>query len=99
MADLNLWTSQIPGWPNPNSEQAREGTKALPVQEMRGRVISLGHCSNAYPALNRSKPNELSPWFSLTTVYQGEIEERLMNFLDRHNLLVKFTLEDESGKG
>jgi hypothetical protein len=65
---------------------------------MRGRGISLGNCSNAYPALNRSKSNDLSPAFSLTTVYDGEIQERLMNFLDRHNLLVKFTLEDEAGK-
>ena len=98
VADLNLWTSQIPGWPNPSAEQAREGTKALTVQEMRGRTISLGNCSSAYPALNRSKSNELSPSFSLTVVYDGEIQERLRNFLDRHNLLVKFTLEDESGK-
>jgi hypothetical protein len=98
VADLNLWTSQIPGWPNPNPEQVREGTKGLTVQEMRGRVLSLNYCTSAYPALNRSKSDELSSSLSLFIVYDNEIQERLMNFLDRHNLIVKFTLEDEAGK-
>jgi hypothetical protein len=98
VADLNLWTSQIPGWPNPSAEQAREGTKPLTVQEMNGRGLSVSNCASAYPALYRGKSNELSPALSLTTLYDGEIQERLMNFLDRHNLLGKFTLEDESGK-
>jgi hypothetical protein len=97
-ADLNLWTSQIPGWPNPSVEQSRGGTKNLTVQEMRGRVLAVSECSISYPLLDRSKPNELSASISLTMVYDNEIQERLMNFLDRHNLIVKFTLEDEAGK-
>jgi hypothetical protein len=44
-ADLNLWTSQIPGWPNPSVEQSRGGTKNLTVQEMRGRVLAVSECS------------------------------------------------------
>ena len=97
-ADLNLWTAQVPGWPNPNPEQVREGTKTLTVKEMQQRAFYLSNCSSAYPTLNRAKPSELSPVFSLTMVYDNEIQERLFSFLDRHNLIVKFTLEDEAGK-
>jgi hypothetical protein len=97
-ADLNLWTAQAPGWPSPNAEQVREGTKTLTVKEMQERAVYLSSCSSAYPALNRAKPSDLSPVFTLTMVYDNEIQERLFSFLDRHNLIVKFQLEDEAGK-
>jgi len=48
--------------------------------------------------LSQSKPDELSASFTLTFFYDQEIDGRLMNFLYRHDLVVKFTLEDEAGK-
>jgi hypothetical protein len=98
-ADVNLWTSQIPGWPNPSAEQLRQGTKDVTVQRLRGRTVSLFDCSSAYPALIRNPaPGTVSASFSLVTLYYIEIEERYRNFLDRHDLLVKFKQEDEAGK-
>ena len=96
--DLNLWTAQIPGWPNSSAEQAREGTKALTFNEMGARIASLNDCVSAYPTLNRARAGELSMPFSLVGIYHGETAERYFDFLDRHNLLVKFIQEDEAGK-
>lgn len=97
-ADLNLWTSQIPGWPKPSTEQIREGTKALTVKEMQEREAYIGDCANAYPEVNRAKNDGVSTSLYLIMVYDIEIEERVFGFLRRHSLLVKFTAEDEAGK-
>ena len=98
-ADLNLWTSQIPGWPKPSTEQIREGTKTLTVKEMQDREVYIGDCANAYPAeVNRPKNDGVSASLYLIMVYDIEIEERLFGFLRRHSLLDKFTAEDETGK-
>jgi hypothetical protein len=97
-ADLNLWTSQIPGWPNPSMEQARQGTKPLTFQVMGARVSSLSDCSGAYPILTHSRSNELSALESLLNIYLTETSGRYFNFLDRHDLIVKFIQEDEVGK-
>jgi hypothetical protein len=97
-ADLNLWTSQIPGWPNPNLDQVREGTKNLAMSEMDRRLDSLGECSGAYPAFLKSKSNEIPAMLALIQVYHAERAERMLDFLSRHNLLLKFIEEDEAGK-
>jgi len=54
VADLNLWTSQIPGWPTRHMDQVREGTKDLTVSEMVARSQSLEECIGAYPAFLES---------------------------------------------
>lgn len=97
-ADLNLWTSQISGWPTPTDEQEQESTKSLSVREMRLRASSIGDCTGAYPALMKARPNELPATFSLVIVYDRQIKARLWAFLDRHGLSDKFMQEDDEGK-
>lgn len=97
-ADLNLWTAQIPGWPDSSAEQDREGTKPLTFSEMAARVKSINNCVHAYPALNRAATGELSVPFSLIDIYQREITNRYVDFLERHNLLGNFMQEDKAGK-
>jgi hypothetical protein len=97
-ADLNLWTSQIPGWPIPTPEQGQEGTKSLTVHEITNRISYLSDCAQAYPVLNKNRTGELSALSSLTLVYESEIQMRLFHFLGRHGLADKFTEEDETGK-
>src|ERR1039458_7984945 len=65
-ADLNLWTSQIPGFPTSNSEQDHEGTKSLTVHEMIDRATYLNDCAQAYPSFNKNRPGELSQLASLS---------------------------------
>ena len=97
-ADLNLWTSQIPGWPRPNLDQVRDGTKDLAVSEMTKRAEFLNECTGAYPAFLKSGRDEIPATLSLLQVYEGERGTRMLHFLTRHNLLTKFIDEDESGK-
>ena len=97
-ADLNLWTSQVPGWPTSTAEQDQEGTKSLTVREIRNRLSYLDDCGRAYPVLNKNRPGEFSALSSLGLIYASEIRRRLFHFLDRHGLSDKFTQEDEAGK-
>jgi hypothetical protein len=97
-ADLNLWSSQIPGYPTSTSEQDQEGTKSLTVHEMTDRLSYLNDCSLAYPAFNKTRPGEMSALFSLSWVYVQEMHRRYLHFLDRHSLSAKFYEEDEAGK-
>lgn len=96
-ADVNLWTSEIPDWPNPSLDQVREGTKPLSERVIRDRIVSITHCSSAYPQLNQARSGELAA-SALTTAYELELQQRLFDFLDRHGLLAKFTEEDEAEK-
>jgi hypothetical protein len=97
-ADLNLWTSQIPGFPASTAEHDQEGTKSLTVQEMTNRMSYLDDCARAYPIFNKNRPGEFSALFSLGLIYESEIKRRLSHFLDRHGLSDKFAEEDEAGK-
>jgi hypothetical protein len=97
-AHLNLWTSQISGFPTFTAEQDQEGTKSLMVDEMTDRVSYLNDCSQAYPVFNKNRPGEMSASFSLSWVYVQEMHRRLHHFLDRHDLTAKFYEEDEAGK-
>ena len=98
IADLNLWTSQIPGFPNTTAEQIRAGTKSLTMQQISAREISIEDCSNAYPALMKSKEGHEPAALSLLTIYAMEEKDRYFDFLLRHNLHSKFTEEDDAGK-
>jgi hypothetical protein len=98
VADLNLWTSQIPGWPHSSMEQGREGTKSLTVREMVGRMSAMNDCVQSYPVFNKSNRDELSPAGSLLQIYALQIQDRLFNFLERHGMFDKFNEEDEAGK-
>jgi hypothetical protein len=97
-ADLNLWSSQIPGFPTSNPQQTQEGTKSLTFHEMTDRASYLNDCAQAYPTLNKNRPGELSQLASLSLMYMSEIQARLFHFLRRHDLTLKFTEEDEAGK-
>jgi hypothetical protein len=97
-ADLNLWTSQIPGFPTSTAEQDQAGTKALTVAETTSRLSHLDECSRAYTALNKNRIGELSELFSLELIYVQEIQIRRLHFLSRHGLTAKFYEEDETGK-
>src|ERR1700687_389322 len=97
-ADLNLWSAQIPNWPDPSPEQLHEGVKTLTVEEMSRRVLYLSDCIKAHPVLQRSKPDEPPTYFSLFMFYNGESGDGYLNFLVRHNLFFKFKQEDETGK-
>ncbi len=97
-ADLDLWTSQIPGFPTSTREQDQDGTKGLTVAETTGRLSYLDECSRAYPVLNKNRTGELSELFSLELIYVQEIQRRHLHFLSRHGLTAKFYEEDEAGK-
>ena len=97
-ADLKLWSSQISGFPTSTTEQEQAGTKSLRVDEMTNRVSYLNNCAQAYPALNKNRPGELSALASLGLIYVSEIQARLFHFLNRHDLSIKFREEDEAGK-
>jgi hypothetical protein len=97
-ADLNLWSSQIRGFPTSTREQDQDSTKSLTVVEMTNRMSYLGDCSQAYPVFSKSRPGELSVLASLCLVYQQEMQGRLLHFLSRHDLTAKFYEEDEGGK-
>lgn len=97
-ADLNLWTSQLPGWPTSTGEQDQEGTRSLTAHEITKRAAYLNDCGQAYPGLNKNRPGELSALASLGLIYESEIQRRLFRFLDRHGLYEKFTQENAAGK-
>jgi hypothetical protein len=95
-ADLNLWASQIPGWPIPTLDQLESGTKSLTVDEMEGRVSSMNECFQSYPLLQKSSPGDLPAALSLMGFYQQEVQLRYFSFLVRHHLLDKFKEEDNA---
>ena len=70
----------------------------LLITEMADRASYLNDCAQAYPALNKNRPGELSALASLSLIYMSEIQGRLFHFLHRHDLSNKFTKEDEAGK-
>jgi hypothetical protein len=98
VADVNLWTSEIPGWPNTSLDQIREGTNPLSVRVIQSRILSVTECSSAHPQLNQAKSGELAASSALPHLYELEMQRRLLDFLDRHGLRAKFTEEDEAGK-
>jgi hypothetical protein len=98
VADLNLWTSQIPGFPESNLDQVRSGTRPVTMQEIDGRISSLGECMNAYPVVGRSVGGNMSAAMGLLSCYDVEKESRYVDFLHRHGLLDKFKEEDAAGQ-
>jgi hypothetical protein len=98
VADLNLWTSEIPGWPTGEIEQVRKGTKNLSVRQINERVDSLWDCALAHPRLTKSDPSTEVPLpLSIIELYHVEIRLRHDDFLVRHGLLKKFYAEDAAG--
>lgn len=97
-ADINLWTSQISGWPSPTDEQEQEATKSLTVREMNGRMGFVNECAGAHPIFEKARTGELPAAFSLVLIYDRVIRARLYAFLERHGLSNKFQGEDEAGK-
>jgi hypothetical protein len=94
-ADSNLWLNQIPGWPSPPTlEQIRVGTRDLTAREILKRNVYLNTCGIAYPKLL----NQTSHLTDLSQYYATEVDQRLVNFLQRHTLLNEFSEEDEAGK-
>jgi hypothetical protein len=75
-ADINLWTSEIPGL----------------------RISALDRCTESHPSLAKALPGEEAPAELLVALYNGEMKQRLMDFLDRHGLGAKFIEEDKEGK-
>jgi hypothetical protein len=97
-ADINLWTSEIPGLPTAALDQLRKGTKSITVRELSGRIVALNRCTESHPSLAKGPPGEEAPAELLVALYNGEIKQRLMDFLDRHGLGAKFIEEDKEGK-
>lgn len=93
-ADVNLWSS---GMASHSAHQMLEATKSLTVHEMEERIVQLGDCYGAYPALRQTRVEELPVTIALQETYQEAIYERLFNFLARHNLSAEFQKEDEAG--
>jgi len=95
LADLRLWTSEIPGWPDaPN----RAALQKLTIREMKGRMQFIRDCGGAYPIFFTSQRGELPATIGLVLAYVTEIKDRLFSFTDRHGLSGKFLEEDEAGK-
>ncbi len=98
VGDINLWSSQIPGFPEPSYDQVRSGTKSLTVHEIDGRRKSMGECIGAYPVLGKGQTSDLSAAMSLNSYYDDEVEMRYFDFLNRHGLINKFNEEDQAGQ-
>ncbi len=98
VGDINLWSSQIPGFPEPSYDQTRSGTKSLTMREIDGRTKSIAECVSAYPMLGTAQSGRESAALTLTSYYDGEKEMRYFDFLVRHGMLSKFNEEDEAGQ-
>ncbi len=98
VADLNLWTSEIQGWPSPEIEQVRKATKNLSVPQINERVDSLWDCALAHPRLMKGDPStEVPVPLAIIELYHVEIRQRYSDFLVRHGLSTKFYEEDAAG--
>jgi len=97
-ADINLWTSERPGLPVATLDQLRKAMKPITVQELGGRISALDRCTESHPSLAKALPGEEAPAELLVALYNGEMKQRLMDFLDRHGLGAKFIEEDKEGK-
>jgi len=99
-ADINLWTSEMPGLPAtpPTLDQWHKGTKPLTVPELEGRMSALNECMESHPSLAKAPASEVSSAELLFNLYSSEIKQRLRDFLDRHGLGAKFIEEDKEGK-
>jgi hypothetical protein len=98
IGDINLWSSQIPGFPEPSVDQLRAGTKSLTMHEMDGRTASLAECSSAYPQLGKPQSGDLPANVTLLMYYDDEQNMRYSDFLLRHGMLEKFKEEDNAGR-
>jgi len=98
VADINLWISEISQWPKPQPEQLSKDLAALTFTDLRDRALFLDDCAHAYPELKASKSGELSAGIALISQYTGEIQHRMLMFLERHDLLQRFVNEDAAGK-
>lgn len=98
VGDINLWSSQIPGFPEPSYDQWRGALKSLTLHEIDGRVSSLTDCVNAYPVLGKGQNGNLSVPVTLSNYYGLETQVRYFDFIYRHGMLSKFTDEDEAGQ-
>jgi hypothetical protein len=98
VGDVNLWSSQISNFPEPNVDQLRNGLKPLTIHEIEGRTKSLGDCVNAYPVLGKERNGDLSAAMTLSSFYDSEMQMRYFDFIYRHGMLSKFTEEDDAGQ-
>jgi hypothetical protein len=72
--------------------------KPVTVGELQGRVLALDECTGSHPALTKASAGEEAPAELLAGLYNLEIKQRLMDFLDRRGLGAKFIEEDKEGK-
>ncbi len=100
IADLNLWLAAIPaGRTEEVFKEQRKALADLTYAQMEKRMEYALDCGLAYPELNRTRdPERLPAVTSLGLAYHGEIMERMIDFLKRHQELAKFNLEDEAGQ-
>src|SRR5437879_4511255 len=98
VGDINLWSSQIPAFPEPNYDQWRGALKSMTLHEIDGRTSSLTDCVNAYPVLGKGQNGNLSVAVTLSNYYGLETQMRYFDFIYRHGMLSKFTEEDEAGQ-
>jgi len=98
VADLNLWSSEITGYPNPSVDQIHDSLKSQTLKEIDGRSLSIGACAQAYPELQKAEAGRLSAAQSLLEMYGHERTKMLLDFLVRHNLVNKFHEEDAAGQ-
>jgi hypothetical protein len=97
-ADINLWTSQFPAWPNPPYEKIRAATKDLTSKELNDRTNYMFECGSAYPQLSLARSGQVGPAFSPMFIYDAEVSSRYLDFIARHALLNKFNEEDKAGE-
>ena len=74
------------------------GMKPITARELTGRVVALDECIESHPSLAKAVGGEEPPAELLVSLYNGELKQRLMDFLDRHGLGAKFIEEDKEGK-
>jgi hypothetical protein len=98
VGDINLWSSQIQNFTEPTYDQVREGLKAITMHEIEGRTKSLATFVSAYPMLGKGQDGNLSAAMTLSSYYDTEMQVRYFDFLYRHEMLNKFTEEDEAAQ-
>ncbi|MFI5071585.1 MAG: hypothetical protein ACHP8A_11910 [Terriglobales bacterium] len=98
VADTNLWSSQIPGFPFPTPDQLQGGTKSLTVRELKGRGNYLVDCISAYPQQLYDARKGTMPTAQLSMDYDSITGLRYAHFIVRHHLWDEFESEDQAGE-
>jgi hypothetical protein len=96
--NISLWSSQMPGSPEPSNEQLRTWLKIWTARQIGAATKLIRECASAYPVLGAPKSGHESAALTLTTNFDDEVHTRYLDFIVRHGLMKQFAKEDDAGK-